>query len=98
MNHISQVEHPESMPDVPYTVHESAMAREHHNTGRVWILCIILIALLVITNVGWILYESQFVTEYAELEVDTGDGDAYVAGIGDVTVGEGKGEDEEAIP
>ena len=95
---IITVEHPENMPDVPYTVHESAMAREHHNTGRVWVLCIILIALLVITNVGWIIYESSYVDEYVSQDIDTGEGDAIIAGIGDVYYGEGQADDQAENP
>ena len=77
---------------VPFIVHESAMARMERTVKRLWILLILLAVFLVGTNVAWIIYESQFETQSAEVEVDTGDGDAYVAGIGDVTVGESKGE------
>lgn len=58
---------------------------------RLWIIIILLIALLVATNAGWIYYESQFETQVQEVtqDVDTGEGDAIVTGIGDV-YGEGE--------
>jgi len=58
---------------------------------RLWILLIILVSFLVLTNAAWIIYESQWeVVESTELtqEVDTGEGDIYVAGVGDVIYGE----------
>ena len=48
------------MNEVPYIVHEADMARQERTIKRLWILCILLIALLVVTNAGWIWYESQF--------------------------------------
>ena len=45
---------------VPYVVHESAMARAERQTkSLVWVI-VLLIVLLVGTNVGWLVYESQF--------------------------------------
>lgn len=71
-------------------VHESMMARMERTIKRLWILCIVLIVVLVLTNAGWLYYESQFVTEETtvEQEVDTGEGDATVIGVGDYN-GEG---------
>lgn len=74
--------------DVPYIVHESDMARLERTIKRLWILLLVVTVLLVGSNIAWIVYESQFEDQYAEVEVDTGEGDAYVAGIGDVTIGE----------
>jgi hypothetical protein len=39
---------------------------------------------LIATNVGWIYYEQQFITEEVTQDVDTGNGAAVVAGIGDI--------------
>ena len=48
-------------PDpVPFTVHESNMARMERTIRRLWILLIILVVLLVGTNALWIWYESKF--------------------------------------
>ena len=64
---------------------EPTMARFERTIKRLWILCIILIITLIVTNVGWIYYESQFVTTETsiEQEVDTGEGNATVIGAGD---------------
>lgn len=75
---------------MPIAVHESVMSRMERTIKRLWILCIILIGVLVATNAGWIYYESQFITEETtvEQEIDTGDGDATVIGVGDYNNGE----------
>lgn len=72
---------------VPYIVHEGAMARQERTNKRLWIVVIILIAALILSNAAWIYRETQFETvETKEVtqDIDTGDGDAIVAGIGDV--------------
>lgn len=81
----------EKAPDVPYIVHEGDMARQERTIRRLWILCILLFLSVIITNGAWIWYESQFVEEVVTQEVDTGNGAAYVAGIGDI-YGEGQAE------
>ena len=79
------------MDQIPYIAHESDMTRMERTNRRLWILSIILIALLLLTNAGWLYYESQF--QYFEntvkQEVETGEGDATVIGIGDYN-GEGE--------
>ena len=45
---------------IPYIVHEDSMARQERHIKRLWILCIVIFAALVITNAGWIYYENQF--------------------------------------
>ena len=71
-------------------VHESDMARQERTIKRLFIIIILLIVLLVGTNAAWIWYESQFedCVTTVEQDVDTGNGNAVVAGIGDVSVGE----------
>ena len=57
---------------VPYVVHESAMARaERHTKALVWVV-VLLIVLLVVSNVGWLVYESSFddMTETYTVEQD----------------------------
>lgn len=51
---------------VSYVVHESALARAERTIKRMWITCLVLITLLVVTNVMWIWYNSQ--VEYATTE------------------------------
>lgn len=89
-----------SLEPVPYIVHESAMARQERNNKRLWIVVIILIAVLILSNAAWIYYESQFTEEVQEVtqDVDTGEGDAIVNGIGDVNYGESQADGENETP
>ena len=74
----------ESERSINYLVFESVQVRLERMNRRLWILCIILIIALIGTNIAWFYYESQFEesTEVSQ-EVDTGEGDATVIGIGD---------------
>lgn len=76
---------------VSYLAFESTKGTMERTIKRLWILVIILIFLLFGTNAAWIYYESKMEvvteTDIAQ-EVDTGEGSAYVAGIGDVYYGE----------
>lgn len=74
------------------------MARMERTIKRLWIVVLVLIILLVASNGAWIWYESQFVEESVWQEVDTGEGDAFVAGIGDVNYGEDKAESDAPNP
>ena len=60
--------------NVPYIVHESAMARMERQIKRLWITVLLLIVMLVVTNGAWIWHESQLETIYQEVtqEADTG--------------------------
>lgn len=75
---------------VPYIVHEGEMARMERMNRRLWIVILILIAALIVTNAAWLYYENQFEDVEVTQEVDTGEGDAFIAGYGDVNYGEGK--------
>lgn len=85
---------------VPYVVHESDMARQERTIKRLWILLLVMLVLLVGTNGAWIYYESQFVEETTTVEqdIETGDGDAFVAGVGDVNYGQDKAESDQENP
>ena len=74
---------------IPYFVAEGMVDRVSRTNKRLWIMCILLIVLLVGTNAMWIWYESQFVyyEEHIEQEVETGEGDATVIGMGDINYG-----------
>lgn len=68
---------------VPYIVHESAMARAERANKRLWIALILVIVLLVGSNIGWMVYESQFedVVTIQEVEQDTdGGNNSFVGG------------------
>lgn len=55
---------------VPYVVHESEMARAERRDKRQWIVIIVLIASLLASNIGWLIYESQFDTYSYEYSQD----------------------------
>lgn len=82
---------------VPYVVHESDMARQERTIKRLWILLLVMLVLLVGTNGAWIYYEIQFVEETTTVEqdIETGDGDAFVTGVGDVNYGQDKAESDQ---
>ena len=46
--------------NVPYVVHESAMARAERQANRLVAVIILLIVLLVRSNICWIAYENSF--------------------------------------
>lgn len=71
------------MEQIPYIAHEADMTRMERTNRRLWILAIVLIVALIGTNAGWIYYENQFEEIAVEQEVDTGEGDATVIGVGD---------------
>jgi hypothetical protein len=77
-------ENRQNVEPVPYIVHESAMARQERNNKRLWVVVIILIAALILTNAAWIYYESQWeVVETTTQEVEQttdGDGDNNFVG------------------
>lgn len=79
---------------VPYVVHESAMARaERHTKALVWVV-VLLIVLLVGTNAGWLIYNSQFeVVEETTTETTVTQDNAsgynnYIGNDGDIVNGE----------
>lgn len=45
---------------ISYVVHESDMARSERTNRRLWVVVIILIATLIISNLAWIVYEYQY--------------------------------------
>lgn len=70
---------------IPFAAHQAEMSRsERQHKALVWII-VLLILLLVCTNVGWLIYESQFETvETWEQEVwqdaDSGGNNNFVGG------------------
>ena len=87
-NHCGTNKNPAS---VPYVVHESAMARaERHTKALIWVI-VLLIVLLVGTNTGWLIYNSQFeVVEETTTTItqDNADGyNNYIGNDGDIVNG-----------
>lgn len=78
----------EKLANIPYFAHEGELSRLERINKLQWILSIILFLAFVITNIGWILYETQYETVSVSQEVDTGFGAAVVSGIGDADCGE----------
>lgn len=76
----------EGAADVPYIVYESAQARMERQIKRLFIALMAAIAVILATNIGWIIYESQFETISYEQDgaglnnINTGEqGDVYGA-------------------
>lgn len=75
---------------IPFCAMEAVIDRFERIIKRLWVIIIILIVLLAGTNVAWILYESQFeevttvTTQEVDQDIDSGDGDLNVIGIGDM--------------
>ena len=82
--------------NVPYVVHESAMARSERNSKRMWIVILVLILALIGTNLAWIIYNSRFETieESAVVEQENSNGDNnYIGNDGDITYGKTENND-----
>ena len=66
------------MEEMKY-VYENAMARAERTIKRLWILCIILIALCAVSNYAWLKYEMSFEDVEITQDVDSGShGDAII--------------------
>jgi len=76
---------------VDYYLYESAMARGERHARRWFIAAVVAFVVLIVTNVGWVIYENQFedVTTVSQ-DIDTGDGNTVFSGIGDVIYGTDK--------
>lgn len=78
---------------VPYVAHESSMARAERQAKRLVAIIVLLIVLLVGSNIGWMIYESQFETvetSSEEVIVDAGSNGVanYIGNDGDIYNGE----------
>lgn len=61
---------------VPYFMHEEILTRQEMNTRRFFIAWLITFIALIVTNAGWLYYESQFEEEVITQEItqDSGEG------------------------
>lgn len=74
---------------VPYIVYEGEMARAERRNKRSFILILILIVALVVSNAAWIYYESQFVDEVTTITQDNENGyNNFIGNDGDINNGE----------
>lgn len=76
---------------INYIAYESTVSMMERTIRRLWIMCILLVVLLVATNAGWLIYNSQFEyfteTTTVEQSAETGDGgDVILNGTGEVTI------------
>lgn len=92
----NQTENSKQEP-VAYIVHEGIMARMERIIKRLWIALIVTIVLLVVSNIGWLVYEAQYEDQTTVTQdVDSRESPAYVSGTGAVTVnGESTSSDSE---
>lgn len=73
---------------IPYFVHEGEMARAERLNKRLWVLILILVVALIGSNVGWIIYESQYQTEVTTTTVQAEqEGDYNFVSGGDLNYG-----------
>lgn len=72
---------------VPFLVFESVISRLELTIKRMWVICLILIMLLFASNVGWLLYESQFEDVKITQESDTGS-NSFIGHDEDIIYGE----------
>ena len=91
-----------SAAPVPFVVHENMRAQMETANRRLVGVIVLLVLLLVVSNLAWLWYESQFSVEesHIEIEQDTdGGGDNYVVG-GNMTYGQTESQDnsQEADP
>ena len=57
------------MPSIPFAAHEAEVGRQERQIKRMWIALIVAVAMLFASNMGWLIYQSQFDTfsyDYAQ--------------------------------
>lgn len=73
---------------ISYYAHEAEVARQERHTKRLWILVIVMIVYCAVMTGLYIYEKTQYETIEVTQEVDTGEGNATVAGVGDINYGE----------
>ena len=81
-----------NLEPVPYIVYKAEMASKDRANRRWFVAWLITFFVLVAFAVGVVFYETQWETSETtntevHQEVETGEGDAFVAGIGDIAYG-----------
>lgn len=61
-----EIEKKDTPEAVPYIVYETELARGERHTKRWMIAFFVALAMLFASNIGWLIYESQFETYYYE--------------------------------
>lgn len=75
-----------NMQMVPYIAFESAQARSERTNRRLWILALIMSLAFILSNVGWIIYESSFTDITVTQENEEGYNN-YIGSDGEITYG-----------
>lgn len=78
---------------IPYYAYDALTLMSNRTIRRLWILCIILIILLFGSNLGWLIYESQFEDVSTKIEQEAeweDDSNVIFNGTGTVSYGESK--------
>lgn len=83
---------------IPFFVHEADMTRMERSNHRLWILCIVLSLMLIITNVCWIVYESQWETYEETTQEVTQSAEAEDGSARNIFIGGDNGESETDDP
>lgn len=78
--------------DVPYLIYEANQARHERTVKRLILVVIIAVALLFISNMAWLYYESQFDT-YNYQQDGAGLNNINTGEQGDINGAAAKGED-----
>ena len=75
------------MEQIPFIAFESALARLERTNRRLFILCVILALMLLVTNAGWIYWENSF--EDVVVTQDNANGyNSYIGNDGNINYGE----------
>lgn len=73
---------------ISYISFESVCSRLERINKRLWIMCIILITTLIITNVAWLFYVQDFEVTETTITQDNSDGyNNYIGNNGDIMNG-----------
>jgi hypothetical protein len=78
---------------IPYYAYDAITILYNKTIRRLWILCIILAVFLVGSNVGWLVYESQFEDVVTSVEQEAewdSESEVIVNGTGTINYGESK--------
>ena len=77
------------MAQIPFYAHEGEVTRLEHINKRLWIAVLVVFAAFVLSNLAWIIYESQFedIVTTETYTADAADGGVAVSyGEGGVTI------------
>ena len=83
---------------VPYFTVDREIHRLEKINKRNFILLIVVLVMLFVTNGGWIIYENQFEDVSVKQEVDSGEGPAIVSGTGNAIYGQSEADNQDTPP